>query len=67
MLNKWEKERKLHIKIRNYKEESNLQAAKTGDFQFDLEFQEDYLTFLNETSTAVQKLKTRLLARYNEN
>ncbi len=67
MLNKWEKERRLHIKIRNYKEECNKRAAKAGGFKFDLDFQEDYLTFLEETSTAVTKFKTRLMARYNEN
>ena len=67
MLNKWERERKLHVRIRDYKQECNLKATQTGDFQFDLEFQDDFLTFLEETSTAVKKFKTRLLARYNDN
>ena len=67
MLKKWEKERILHCKIRDYKEECNLRAEKKGGFRFDLDFQEDYLTFLQETSTSVTKFKTRLLARYNEN
>lgn len=67
MLNKWERERKLHLRIRDYKQECNQRAAKTEGFQFDLEVQDDFLTFLEETSTAVKKLKTRLLARYNEN
>lgn len=67
MLNKWERERKLHLRIRDYKQECNQRAAKNEGFQFDLEVQDDFLTFLEETSTAVKKLKTRLLARYNEN
>ena len=67
MLNKWEKERKLHLRIRDYKQACNQKAANTGGFKFDLEVQDDFLTFLEETSTAVKKFKTRLLARYNEN
>ena len=65
MLNKWEKEKKLHLKIREYKQECNRKAKKTGEFQFDLEFQDDFLTFLEETSNAVQKFKSKLLSRSN--
>lgn len=65
MIDKWEKEKKLHIKIKDYKEQCNLEAEKTGDFQFDLEFQEDFLTYLEETSNAVKKFKAKLLLRNN--
>ena len=65
MINKWENEKKLHLEIKEYKEKCNLEAEETGSFQFDLEFQEDYLTFLEETSSAVKKFKAKLLQRNN--
>lgn len=65
LINKWENEKKLHLKIREYKEQCNLEAAKSGGTLFDLEFQDDYLTFLEETSSAVKKFKAKLLARNN--
>lgn len=63
MLNKWENEKKLHLKIRKYKQQCNKKAEETGGFQFDLEFQDDFLTFLEETSNAVKKFKSKLTSR----
>lgn len=63
MLNKWENEKKLHLKIREYKQQCNKKAEETGEFQFDLEFQDDFLTFLEETSNAVKKFKSKLISR----
>ena len=63
MLNKWENEKKLHIKIRDYKQECNKKAEETGSFKFDLDFQDDFLTFLGETSNAVIKFKSKLISR----
>ncbi|WP_029038091.1 GbsR/MarR family transcriptional regulator [Salinimicrobium xinjiangense] len=65
MINKWENEKKLHLKIKKYKQQHNIQAEKTGEFQFDIEFQDDFLTFLEETSTAVKKFKAKLNSRNN--
>jgi DNA-binding transcriptional regulator GbsR (MarR family) len=65
MINKWEKEKKLHLKIRDYKLQCNKKAEEPEDFKFDLEFQDDFLTFLEEASTAVKKLKTKILSRNN--
>lgn len=63
LLNKWENERKLHLKIREYKQQCNEKAEESGEFQFDLEFQDDFLTFLEETSNAVKKFKSKLISR----
>lgn len=65
MINKWEKERKLHLKIKAYKEHCNCEAEENDAFQFDLEFQEDFLTFLEETTSAVKKFKAKLLLKNN--
>lgn len=63
MINKWDTEMQLHTQIRKYKEKSNEVARKTGGFEFDLEFQDDFLTFLEETSTAVKKFKAKIQKR----
>ena len=63
LLNKWENEKKLHLKIREYKQQCNKKAEETGEFQFDLEFQDDFVTFLEETSNAVKKFKSKLISR----
>lgn len=63
MINKWENEKRLHIKIREFKKESNLRAETKEDFQFDLELQDDFLTFLEETSSAVKKFRAKVLQR----
>lgn len=65
MLNKWENEKKLHLKIREFKERGNQKAEKTNGYKFDLEFQDDFLTFLEETSTAVKKFRSKLLLKSN--
>lgn len=65
LIHKWENEKKLHLKIKEYKEQCNREAEETGGFHFDLELQEDFLTFLEETTTAVKKFKTKLLSRSN--
>lgn len=65
MINKWEKEKQLHTKIRLYKEQSNDVARNTGGFEFDLEFQDDFLTFLEETSMAVKRFKAKIQKRNN--
>ena len=65
LLNKWETEKKLHLKIREYKEQCNKKADESSGFQFDLEFQDDFLTFLEETSNAVNKFKSKILSRSN--
>lgn len=63
MLKKWENEKKLHTEIQQYKKRRNELTSENEDFQFDLHFQEDFLTFLEETTAAVRKFKSRILTR----
>lgn len=65
MINKWEKEKQLHTRIRQYKESSNKMARKTGGFEFDLDLQDDFLTFLEETTMAVKRFKEKIQKRNN--
>lgn len=63
MITKWENEKKIHLEILEYKEKSNELNKHGEEYQFDLDFQEDFLTFLDETSTAVKKFKAKILKR----
>lgn len=63
MISKWENEKKIHHEILAYKEKRNELNKDQEEYQFDLEFQQDFLTFLEETTTAVQKFKNKILTR----
>lgn len=63
MIQKWENEKRIHQEILEYKKEQNELNRNVKDHQFDLEFQKDFLTFLEEATTAVQKFKSKILAR----
>lgn len=65
MIVKWENEKQLHTRVLQYKKNFNKIARETGDIEFELGFQEDFLTFLEETSTAVKKFRSKILARNN--
>lgn len=63
MTAQWETEREVHKKILQYKQERNEILEKEEGTPFDLDFQKDLLEFLNEATTAIQKLKTKLKQR----
>ncbi|UJH90022.1 hypothetical protein LZ575_13880 [Antarcticibacterium sp. 1MA-6-2] len=63
MIAKWETETKIHKKILSYKKKHNDVCQRREEFKFDLEFQEDFLTFLKEATTAIKKLKTKINQR----
>ena len=67
MTSKWETEKELHQKVLNYKKEYNKKAEE--ELKFDLEFQQDFLTFLEEATSAIQKFKSKIqkkqLTNYN--
>ncbi|GHA36353.1 hypothetical protein GCM10007103_17340 [Salinimicrobium marinum] len=60
---KWENEKKLHEEILIYKKERNALKKDSEEHQFDLDFQRDFLTFLEETTAAVQKFRSRIITR----
>lgn len=64
MTTKWETERRIHREILEYKKERNELNAQNGEgYQFDLGFQKDFLTFLEETTAAVQRFKSKIISR----
>ena len=60
MVEKWNSERDIHLQILNYKQKYNELDLKE-DSKFDLEFNEDYLVFLEEAITSIEKLKTKVI------
>lgn len=66
MTSKWEREKELHEKVLQYKKEFN-QKHEAKERQFDLEFQLDFLTFLEEATSAVQKLKSKIQQKHLTN
>lgn len=64
MTTKWETEKRIHREILDFKEQRNELNSKKGEgHQFDLGFQKDFLTFLEETTAAVQRFKTKIISR----
>ena len=63
MITKWETEKKIHEEILQYKKNRNELNNTETNYQFDLGFQEDFVTFLEDTTTAVRKFKSKILAR----
>lgn len=62
MVERWETEKQIHRDILSYKKESNkLQPKK--EQKFDLDFNRNYLTFLDEATTAIQKLRTNMILK----
>lgn len=66
MTSKWETEKELHLKVLNYKKAYN-KTAKEKEHLFDLEFQQDFLTFLEESTSAIQKFKTKIQQKHLTN
>ena len=66
MTSKWETEKELHQKVLQYKKEFN-QTTQEKELQFDLEFQQDFLTFLEEATSAIQKLKSKIQQKHLTN
>lgn len=60
MLQKWNSQFDIHSEALNYKELAN---SLKEDQEFDLEFHQDYLQFLSEVSTAVKKLKSKIIQK----
>ncbi len=60
MLKTWEAETILHREVMEYKEEINQSLAENSDEKFELDFHKDYISFLEQASASVQKLREKL-------
>lgn len=65
MLENWKNEKQLHLDIMKYKSERNEKAKNDSD-TFDLEFHNDYLSFLENAESSISKLKDKLNKKLNQ-
>lgn len=67
MLAKWESQKMIHDKVLGYKKRRNKFNKERDGFQFDLDFQKGYLSFLDEATAAIQKLKNKIKQKHLTN
>jgi len=60
MIDRWNNERQIHQEVMEYKKEINKSITEDSDSKFELEFHKDYITFLEQASASVEKLKKKL-------
>jgi DNA-binding transcriptional regulator GbsR (MarR family) len=60
MINEWKEVRELHLEIKHYKEQINTQKIENNSEKFELGFHNDYIKFLDEASSSIKELKTKL-------
>ncbi|KKL22107.1 hypothetical protein LCGC14_2438760 [marine sediment metagenome] len=65
MIENWNTERELHLEIMEYKKEinKNLKEKDLSDEAFDMEFHKDYLNFLEQATSSMQKLRDNLTTK----
>lgn len=59
MIDKWNKQKTIHLDIIDYKEKLKENMG-IGEPECDIEFNKDFLIFLEEATTAIQKLKLNI-------
>ncbi|MDG3583165.1 GbsR/MarR family transcriptional regulator [Galbibacter pacificus] len=66
-IDSWQKERKLHEKVANYRKEIIAISNKTNsEIQKDLSFNIHYIEFVDKMIENLQKLKTNILITINQ-
>lgn len=64
MIEKWDNEKSIHQDIIEYKE-IQKQNSQEDEIEFDVEFNKDFLVFLEEATTAIDKLKLNIIQKIN--
>ncbi|WP_347373546.1 transcriptional regulator [Aequorivita sp. Q41] len=64
MLRKWNNEKEIHLEIMDYKKEVNDTLGEDSNEMFDLEFHRDYLSFLEQASSSVEKIQKKLIEKF---
>lgn len=65
MIHNWNIERELHLEIMEYKQLINKDLEENGksDESFDMEFHKDYLNFLEQATSSMQRLRDNLTTK----
>jgi len=65
MIENWSVQKELHIEIKEYKEHAN--SSNTDETsKFDLSFHHNYIQFLNEATTSILELRTKIINNLNK-
>jgi hypothetical protein len=65
MIETWSAHRELHIEIKDYKEKANLNNPDKST-QFDLEFHDGYIQFLDEATKSILRLREKTIEKHNK-
>ncbi|MDO6802773.1 transcriptional regulator [Wenyingzhuangia sp. 1_MG-2023] len=60
MIEEWKEVKALHLEIKNYKEIINHKMIENEDEKFELNFHNNYIKFLDDASTSIEELRTKL-------
>ncbi|MGJ5640675.1 GbsR/MarR family transcriptional regulator [Formosa sp. S-31] len=63
MVEAWTTQKELHIEIKHYKEKVNTTIENDSE-KFDMDFHDNYITYLNEVTDSVTILKEKILKSY---
>lgn len=63
MVETWTNQKQLHLEIRDYKAHVNASENLDSESQFDLEFHDDYIQYLDEVTKSVLKLRTKFIEK----
>ncbi|GEQ85100.1 hypothetical protein ULMS_06080 [Patiriisocius marinistellae] len=61
VINEWKAVRELHLEIKKYKEDMNIKNKENGVEDFDLNFHNDYIKFLDEATTSIEELRIKIV------
>lgn len=64
MINSWATQKVLHEEIKEFKDSFNKLETTDDESKFDLEFHTDFITFLNEATTSISILRTKLIEKH---
>lgn len=67
MLRNWEEERQLHLEVTCFKKLVNESLPEGEQPQFDLVYHTEYLTFLDQASETIQRLREKLIEQSKNN
>ena len=64
MIENWKDEREIHLEISKYKEDINQELPEDSDDKFDLEFHADYLNYLDQVTSLMKNLRSKLIENH---
>ncbi|WP_246051377.1 GbsR/MarR family transcriptional regulator [Aequorivita sinensis] len=64
MISSWNEERDIHLEIIDYKSDMNKSFPEDSEEKFDLNFHYEYLNYLNQASSMMINLRTKLIENH---